>query len=217
MSGGGFRRVGVLISGRGSNLQALYHAADRVGGYEIGCVIANRASAAGLAWAQAQGLATACIPHQDFAQKADFEAALQHELVRHNIEVICLAGFMRLLSASFLDRWPGRVLNIHPSLLPSFPGLHPQQQALDAGVSVSGCTVHFVSAEMDAGPIITQEVVPVLPGDDETALSRRILNAEHDLYPKALKAVCKGHVHWDGASDRAAIHQPVLESTVNGS
>lgn len=191
------KRVAVLISGRGSNLKALFAASEASDvPYEISKVISNRPGADGIQWAASNGLNVETLDHKSFDSKADFETALNEELVAAKIDFVCLAGFMRLLSATFVRRWRGRILNIHPSLLPSFEGLDPQQKALDVGACISGCTVHFVSEKMDGGPIIAQVAVPVLPDDTEEVLSSRILKAEHLIYAKALSAVCSSHVSW---------------------
>lgn len=165
--------------------------------FEICCVVSNRLDAGGLSWARSNGLPVQAVDHKSFDSKASFETALHDELLSTEADYICLAGFMRILSASFVKKWHGKILNIHPSLLPSFEGLAPQQQALDAGARISGCTVHFVSEKMDGGPIIAQTAVPVLPTDTEDTLSARVLRAEHATYPKALSAVCEGYVSWD--------------------
>jgi len=181
------RRVAVLISGRGSNLLALLKAAvDPSYPAEIVLVVSNRTDAQGLARAQEYGVATTVIDHKNFATREDFDAALTEELRRAEIDLICLAGFMRVLSAEFIANWPDRILNIHPSLLPAFRGLNVQNQALAAGVKISGATVHIVRPALDDGPIIAQAAVPVLPGDDVEKLTARILAAEHKLYPAAL-------------------------------
>ena len=193
------KQVAILISGRGSNMEALCQAAQKVdSAYQVCRVLSNRPDAKGLQWASGHGFSTRAVDHRKFAGKAEFEAELDDDLNAAGADYVCLAGFMRLLSANFVQKWRGRLLNIHPSLLPSFPGLAPQQQALDAGVLISGCTVHFVSEETDAGPIIAQTAVPVLPHDSEEALSQRILTAEHRTYAPALGAVCAGRVSWAG-------------------
>jgi phosphoribosylglycinamide formyltransferase 1 len=185
-------RVGVLISGRGSNLQALIDAAaDRAYPAEIAIVISNRADAAGLARAVAAGIPGRVIAESD---RAAFAAAADQDLRKAKIGLVALAGFMRLLDDGFVATWRDRMVNIHPSLLPAFPGLHPQRQALAAGVKFSGCTVHFVRAEVDSGPIIAQAVVPVEDGDDEDRLAARILAAEHRLYPLAVRLFAEGRL-----------------------
>lgn len=193
-------RVGVLVSGRGSNLQSLLDAAkaNALGGAEIVCVISNIAGAYALERAAAAGVAAETVEHKAFPNRAAFEARIVERLRAHRVELVCLAGFMRIVGSTFLDAFPGRVLNIHPSLLPSFPGLHAQRQAIDAGVRFSGCTIHFVDAGTDSGPIVMQAVVPVLSGDDEDRLAKRILVAEHRIYPEALRLVASGKVRVEG-------------------
>jgi phosphoribosylglycinamide formyltransferase 1 len=194
-------KVGVLISGRGSNLQALIDAAaDPTYPAEIALVISNRAEAAGLERAANAGIPHLAIPHpsgQTFAQAAD--AALRE----HGIGLVALAGYMRILNTGFVEAWRDCLVNIHPSLLPAFPGLHPQRQALAAGVRFSGCTVHFVRVEVDTGPIIAQAAVPVQNEDDEARLAERILEAEHRLYPMAVRLFAEGRLRIDG--NRVAI------------
>lgn len=186
-------RAAVLISGRGSNLQALIDAA-RQPAYpvDIALVLSNKPDAQGLVRARSAGLATSVVSHRDFADKAAFEKALQEKLEAAKIQLIALAGFMRVLSADFVQRWQGRLINIHPSLLPAFPGLDTHRRALEAGVKIAGCTVHHVTAELDAGPIVGQAAVPVLPDDSEASLASRVLAAEHLLYPKCLALVAEG-------------------------
>lgn len=183
-------RLGVLISGRGSNLQALIEACTEPGyPAEIGLVVSNRADAPGLARAAAAGIPSAVIADRDPGQ---FATAADMRLRAEGVELVCLAGFMRLLHADFVEGWRDRLINVHPSLLPAFRGLHAQRQALAAGVRFAGCTVHFVRTEVDTGPIIAQAVVPVLPGDDEERLAARILATEHRLYPFAVRLVASG-------------------------
>ena len=187
------RRVGVLISGSGSNLQALLDAAAAEDfPAEIALVVSNRPGVRGLDRAAAAGVPALTIDHKAYDGRAPFEDALHEALTEHRIETVCLAGFMRVLTEGFVTRWAGRLLNIHPSLLPSFRGLHVHRQALAAGVRVSGCTVHLVTPDLDDGPIIGQAAVPVLPGDTEEALAARVLAAEHRLYPAALRAFLTG-------------------------
>ncbi|MEP0519191.1 MAG: phosphoribosylglycinamide formyltransferase [Hyphomicrobiales bacterium] len=196
------KSITVLISGRGSNLKALFAASQQDDApFQINSVISNRSEAAGLEWAASQSIDTKVLDHKSFDSKADFETALHEELIASQTDYVCLAGFMRLLSSAFVSRWRGKILNIHPSLLPSFEGLAPHQRALDAGVRISGCTVHFVSEEMDGGPIIAQMAVPVLKSDTEETLSARILKAEHVTYAKALSAVCSGSVSWESGKN----------------
>ncbi|MEO1608322.1 MAG: phosphoribosylglycinamide formyltransferase [Pseudomonadota bacterium] len=185
--------VAVLISGRGSNMMALVEAARAVDyPAEIVTVISNRPDAAGLEWARAQGIATAVVDHATFANRAEFDAKLHKTLVAHGAELVACAGFMRIMTEDFVSQWEGRMINIHPSLLPSFKGLHPQARALEAGVRIAGCTVHYVISEVDAGPIIVQGAVSVLPQDTAQSLAARIVKVEHRIYPLALKLVAGG-------------------------
>jgi phosphoribosylglycinamide formyltransferase 1 len=194
------RRVAILISGRGSNMAALIEAAKAKDfPAEIAVVISNRADAAGLDRAKASGVATELIESKPFGKdRAAFETVLEQKLGQHRIELICLGGFMRLFTAEFVQRWYGRMLNIHPSLLPSFPGLDPHGQALKAGVKISGATVHFVIPETDAGPIVMQGAVPVRDDDTAGALSERILAIEHRIYPEALRLLASGRLKLEG-------------------
>jgi phosphoribosylglycinamide formyltransferase-1 len=192
------RRVAILISGRGSNMRALtVAAAEEDFPAVIVAVISNRADAEGLAFARTAGIPTHVISHKAFDSREAFDAALDALLQETGAEIICLAGFMRLFSAGFVAKWEGRMINIHPALLPSFKGLHPHSQALAAGVRISGCTVHFVVHETDAGPIIGQSAVPVLADDTPDTLAARILREEHQLYPMALRMIATGDVKWD--------------------
>jgi phosphoribosylglycinamide formyltransferase 1 len=186
-------RLGVLISGRGSNLKAIIDAiaAKRLDA-EIAIVISNMADAPGLAHARAAGIPSEVISHRGYASREDYDRVLVRILRERGVALVCLAGFMRLLSPYFVEAFANRILNIHPSLLPKYPGLHPQQQALDDGATVSGATVHFVNKDLDAGPIVLQREVPVLPGDTAATLAARILEAEHDLYPDAIARVLAG-------------------------
>jgi phosphoribosylglycinamide formyltransferase-1 len=194
------RRVAILISGRGSNMAALIEAAAAADfPAEIVLVISNRADAGGLEKAAASGIPTLVIESKPFGRdRAAFEAVLQTALDQHRIELICLGGFMRLFTAGFVQRWYGRMLNIHPSLLPSFPGLEPQAQALRAGVKISGATVHFVIAETDAGPILMQGAVVVRDDDTPQTLAERIVAIEHRIYPAALRLVAGGQIRIEG-------------------
>jgi phosphoribosylglycinamide formyltransferase-1 len=190
----GKKRVAVLISGRGSNMVALIDAA-KAEDYPaaIALVVSNVPDAAGLARARKAGIETAIVDHQQFGEdRESFEQALDAQLHQHHIDLVCLAGFMRLLTPSFVSRWSGRMLNIHPALLPQFKGLHTHRRALEAGVERHGATVHFVVPEMDSGPIVAQESVPVLEGDTEETLARRVLEVEHRIYPQALRLVAEG-------------------------
>ena len=188
------KRVAILISGRGSNMRALIEAA-RAEDFpaEIVLVVSSRMEADGLRIARELGVETALVDQVRFRRenrdREAYDAELHHVLTRANVEFVCLAGFMRILSPGFVRNWLGRIVNIHPSLLPAFRGLKPQRQALEAGVKVTGCTVHFVVPELDAGPTIAQAQVPILDGDTEETLSARILEAEHTLYPAALRKV----------------------------
>ncbi|MGA7674519.1 MAG: phosphoribosylglycinamide formyltransferase [Rhizomicrobium sp.] len=185
----------ILISGRGSNMRSLIAAtADPAFPAEIVLVISNVGSAEGLKHAANAGIATRVIPHKAFVSREAFDAAIDAALNEAGIEIVCLAGFMRILSDWFARKWEGRLLNIHPSLLPSFKGVHVHEQALQAGVRISGCTVHFVVPELDAGPIIAQAAVPVELGDTPEALAARVLQAEHKLYPAALEMLAEGRV-----------------------
>ena len=186
------RTLGVLISGRGSNLKAIIDAIDRKQlDASIAVVISNIAGAPGLAHARNAGIETVVLSHKGYASREDYDRAVVHELRKRNVALVCLAGFMRLLSPYFVDAFPNRILNIHPSLLPKYPGLHPQQQALDDGATVSGATVHFVNADLDAGPIVLQRAIPVLPGDTADTLAARILEVEHQAYPEAIDIVLR--------------------------
>jgi phosphoribosylglycinamide formyltransferase-1 len=189
------KRVAILISGRGSNMTALVEAArDPAYPAEIVGVFSNRADAPGLQYAWLAGVPTAVRSHKDYASREEFDAEIQRVLDGWGTEIVCLAGFMRILSHGFAQRWSGRMLNIHPSLLPLFKGLKPQQQALDAGVAESGCTVHWVIPDLDDGPAVLQRRVPVLPGDTADTLAARILVEEHKAYPEALAMVARGEV-----------------------
>ncbi len=194
----GRKRVVVFISGGGSNMLALAKAAA-VPDFpaEIVAVIADKADAGGLAKAEALGIPTRAFLRKDFDSKDAHEAAILAELDRLSPDIICLAGYMRLLSATFIQRHEGRILNIHPSLLPLFPGLHTHQRAIDAGMKVAGCTVHFVTEGMDEGPILAQAVVPVLPGDTSDSLAARVLTVEHRTYPMALRLMAEGKVRME--------------------
>ncbi|MCC7042602.1 MAG: phosphoribosylglycinamide formyltransferase [Acidobacteria bacterium] len=198
--------LGVLISGRGSNLQALIDAAAAgLLGASIRVVISNRPGVAGLARAEAAGIETLVLPHQA-STRADYDRSLVAALKARGVTLVCLAGFMRLLGAEFCAAFPDAVLNIHPALLPSFPGIDAQRQALEHGVKVTGATVHFVTPELDAGPIVAQVCVPVRPDDTEASLSARILGAEHRLYPDAVRRVVAGGWRIDG---RRVVFDPV--------
>jgi phosphoribosylglycinamide formyltransferase-1 len=203
------KNIVVLISGRGSNLEALLQAAHDERWREkldaaVVAVISNRADAPGLEVARRHGVTTGVVEHRDFATREAFDRALADEVERHRPAVVVLAGFMRVLTPEFVRRFDGRLVNIHPSLLPLFPGLNTHRRALAAGVRVHGATVHYVSEQIDAGGIIAQAVVPVRPGDDEAALADRVLEQEHRLLPRALRLVLEQRVRWTGG--QVALH-----------
>jgi phosphoribosylglycinamide formyltransferase 1 len=213
------KRVGVLISGRGSNLQALIEACKATDyPAEIVVVISNVPQAAGLARAEAAGIPTRAINHKDFPSREAFDTALDTALTGAGVELLCNAGFLRLHTQGFVERWRDRHLNIHPSLLPAFKGLDTHRRVLEAGAKVSGCTVHFVRCAMDEGPIVAQAAVPVLGGDTPDTLAARVLEAEHRLYPHALRLVASGVVSvvdegvegWVGENDGASLFSPPL-------
>jgi phosphoribosylglycinamide formyltransferase-1 len=186
-------RVAILISGRGSNMAALVEAARNPDfAAEIALVVANKRDAGGLETARRAGVATEIVESRAYGDRDAFEAAMQERLAAHRIDLVCLAGFMRILGPPFVERWRGRLINIHPSLLPALRGLHTHERALEAGLTEHGCTVHFVEPELDAGPIIAQARVPVLPGDTPETLAARVLAEEHRLYPAALARVAAG-------------------------
>ena len=200
-------KLGVLISGRGSNLQALIAScADPSFPAEIVIVVSNKSDAKGLDHARAAGIATSVVEHGGYRDRESFDHAVHDVLEGAGVELVCLAGFMRLLSGWFVETWHDRIVNIHPSLLPSFKGIDAHAQAIAAGAKLSGCTVHIVRAEMDAGPILVQAAVPVLPGDDEDALAAHILAVEHKCYPLAVKLIAEGRVRIDG--DTAIVAMP---------
>ncbi|HJQ58395.1 MAG TPA: phosphoribosylglycinamide formyltransferase [Vineibacter sp.] len=196
-------KVGVLISGRGSNLLALLQACGQPDfPAEIVLVVSDRADAAGLGHADRAGVPTAIVPHRDYADREAFDRVVSAALEAAGVELVCLAGFLRIFSPWFPARWPDRIVNIHPSLLPAFKGLRVQQQAIDAGVRLSGATVHLVTADLDAGPIIAQAAVPVLPDDTADSLAARILAAEHALYPLVLRWFAEGRVRLERAAGK---------------
>jgi phosphoribosylglycinamide formyltransferase-1 len=195
------RKTAVLISGRGSNLQALIDASKAPDfPAEIVLVISNVPDAVGLTRAEQAGIATQVIRHKDYPTREAFDAAIDHKLRAAGVEFVCLAGFMRLLSADFVRKWEGRIVNIHPSLLPEFKGLQVHERVLAARVPMSGCTVHFVTAELDDGPCIVRERVPVREGDTPETLAARVLEAEHRIYPKALSMLAQGRVRLVGGN-----------------
>jgi phosphoribosylglycinamide formyltransferase-1 len=192
-------RLGVLISGRGSNLQAIIDAiADGSLSATVAVVISNRIDAAGLARARAAGIDALYLNPRAYDDRDAYDAAIADALEAHQVDLVCLAGFMRLVGARLLDMFPNRILNIHPSLLPSFPGLDPQRQALEHGVLITGATVHLVTSDLDGGPIVAQAAVPVVPGDTIETLSARVLVEEHRIYPEAIRLVLEGGWTIDG-------------------
>lgn len=189
------KNIVILISGRGSNMEALIGARDRGDlPVNIAAVISNRPDAKGLETAAAAGIATRCLDHKAYAGRDAFDAALAACIDEFAPDLVVLAGFMRILTPDFVRHYEGRLLNIHPSLLPSFPGLHTHQRALDEGVRIHGCTVHFVTAELDHGPVVIQAAVPVLDGDDEASLAARVLRQEHQVYPQAVRWFAEGRL-----------------------
>ncbi len=212
------KKIVILISGRGSNMQAILEAQLPL---TVAAVISNDAAAGGLVTAQKHGVATAVIDHRAYPDRAAFDRALSQAIDAHAPDLVVLAGFMRILTAGFVEHYGGRIINIHPSLLPSFTGLHTHRRALEAGVKVHGCSVHFVTPELDHGPIIAQAVVPVLDGDDEDALAARVLAQEHRLYPQAVAWFCAGRLTITAAGtvelnappdQHGALVSPALES-----
>lgn len=194
------KKVAILISGRGSNMTALIDAAsDRDYPAEIVLVISDKADAQGLGIARARGIATQVVARRDHPSKDAHDAAIHKALTGAGVDIVALAGYMRLLTTPFVELWQGRMINVHPSLLPLFRGLDTHRRAIEAGMRVAGCTVHFVTPEMDGGPIIAQAAVPIRVGDDADALAARVLRAEHRLYPLALKLVCEGKAEMQGA------------------
>jgi len=206
-------KIAILVSGRGSNMEALLSAAAAADyPAEIVRVISNRPGAGALEKAQRLGIATEVIDHRAYAERRAFDAEVSAVLEAAGVELVALAGFMRLLNEDFVERWRDRLINIHPSLLPLFPGLDTHERALAAGVKLHGCTVHFVRAELDCGPIIGQAAVPVMDGDDADALAARVLAAEHRLYPLCLRLIAEGRVRVEG--ERAVIEGPSDDTAV---
>jgi phosphoribosylglycinamide formyltransferase-1 len=212
------KRIVVLISGRGSNMEALLESRLPA---TIAAVISNVPDVRGLATAQAHGISTAVIDHRSYADRSEFDSALAREIDRHGPDLVVLAGFMRVLTGPFVRRYSGRMLNIHPSLLPAFPGLDTHRRALQAGVRIHGCTVHFVTGTLDHGPIVAQAAVPVIAGDTEVQLAARVLREEHRIYPQAVRWFCEGRltlseddtVLIDGAAAAAgALVSPPIET-----
>lgn len=206
--------VVILISGRGSNLQALIDHAHETGAYQIRAVVSNRPNAGGLASAQAAGLQTAVLDHTGFESREAFDTALADLVDGYKPDWLVLAGFMRVLTEGFVNRYLGRLVNIHPSLLPAFPGLKTHEQAIAAGVRVHGATVHLVTPQLDHGPIIDQAVVQVLPGDDADSLAARVLALEHKMYPRALAALASGTIHYSQGKVKGSL-EPTLLSTIS--
>lgn len=205
------KRIAILISGRGSNMEAIVQrCAQERWPAEIVAVIANRPQAAGLAFAREHGIATAVVDHTAFASRDAFDAALAETLDVQRPDLVVLAGFMRILGDEFVRRYEGRMLNIHPSLLPAFPGLHTHRRAIEAGCKASGATVHFVTPQLDHGPIVMQSVVPVLPGDSESSLAARVLATEHRIYPQAVRWFVSGQLRIDGGVVRQTEGAPQL-------
>jgi phosphoribosylglycinamide formyltransferase-1 len=203
------RRIVILISGRGSNMEAIVRAAQaEQWPAVISAVISSRPDAEGLAYAEAQGIATQVIANKQFPDREQFDAALQAAIDSFAPDLVVLAGFMRILTADFVAHYAGRLLNIHPSLLPAFPGMAPHRQALVAGVKLHGATVHFVTADLDHGPIVAQAAVPVLPGDSEQQLAQRVLQQEHIIYPRAVRWFIEGKVHLEG--NQVQLHADAL-------
>jgi len=188
------KKIVILISGRGSNMQALLLAKLPC---QIAAVISNRADATGLEFARAQGIATAVVSHRDYADRESFDAALAKEIDHHQPDLLVLAGFMRILTPAFVNRYAGRLINIHPSLLPAYTGVNTHERALQDGVKIHGCTVHFVTADLDLGPIIIQAAVPVLVGDTAQTLAARVLHEEHRIFPQAVRWLCREQVWLD--------------------
>jgi phosphoribosylglycinamide formyltransferase-1 len=204
------RRLGVLVSGSGSNLQALIDACGAADyPAEIAVVVCNVAGARAVDRAREAGIPVELLDHKAHPERAAFDDAVIQALRAHRVELVCLAGFMRLVGAAFLDAFPGKVINIHPSLLPAFPGLHGARQALAHGAKITGCTVHFVDAGLDSGPIIVQAAVPVLPTDDEASLAARILAEEHRAYPAAVRWLCEDRLEIAGRTVRVRGGVPV--------
>jgi phosphoribosylglycinamide formyltransferase 1 len=205
------QRIVILISGRGSNMRRIVEAcAAEAWPARVSAVISNRPDAAGLVFAAEQGIATATVDHQAFATREAFDGVLAQAIDAHAPDLLLLAGFMRILGVAFVQRYEGRLLNIHPSLLPAFPGLHTHRRALEAGCKLAGATVHFVTPDLDHGPIVLQAVVPVQPGDDEHALAERVLCTEHVIYPRAVRWFVEGRLQVERGIVRQRDGQPQL-------
>lgn len=209
-------RTAVLISGSGTNLQALLDAAAHPDfPAQIVLVLSNKADAYGLERAKKAGVETCVLSHKDYPNREAFDDAMHEVLVKHHVEIVCLAGFMRLLTEHFVNRWFGKMINIHPSLLPSFKGLHTHERAIEEGVRFAGATVHFVVPEMDAGPIIIQSAVPILQEDDADALRARVLHSEHQIYPLALRLLASDKLRIEGQRVRVLDGVPHEEALIN--
>ncbi|MEW6762126.1 MAG: phosphoribosylglycinamide formyltransferase [Pseudomonadota bacterium] len=209
------KNIVILISGRGSNMEAVVRAAESQGWPAcIAAVISNKPEAKGLEFARARGIPTAVVANKEYASRAEFDAALQEAIDRFAPDLVVLAGFMRILTAPFVEHYEGRMLNIHPSLLPLFPGLGTHQQALDAGEKEHGATVHFVTAELDHGPVVAQARVPVLPGDTEDTLSARVLVEEHKLYPHAVRLFVEDRLKIENGEVRILIDAPTETTSI---
>jgi phosphoribosylglycinamide formyltransferase-1 len=216
---GAMKSIVILVSGRGSNMEAIVRA--NIPGARIAAVISNRADAAGLAFAASRGIETMVVAHADYAERDKFDTALRDAIDAYTPDLVVLAGFMRVLGKDFVRHYAGRLLNIHPSLLPAFPGLHTHLRAIKAGVKLHGASVHFVTPELDDGPIVIQAAVPVLPGDDEKSLASRVLTEEHRIYPQAVRWFVEGRLNVAGDGrvevaganfDRFALHLPALDT-----
>jgi len=205
------KHIVILISGRGSNMEALVQACASEGwNARIAAVVSNRPDAAGLAFARARGIATAVVDHAEFDSREAFDAALARTIDAFEPDLLALAGFMRILTPAFIARFAGRIVNVHPSLLPAFTGLHTHRRAIEAGCKLAGATVHFVTDDLDHGPIIAQAVVPVLPGDTEQTLSARVLAQEHRLYPRAVRWIVEGLLKVEAGAVRHLRGEPQL-------
>ena len=210
------KNIVILISGRGSNMEAIVQACgQRQWPARIAAVISNKADATGLAFAQAHGIATALVPHRDYPDRAAFDTALMETIDHYQPDLVVLAGFMRVLTDAFVNHYDGRLLNIHPSLLPAFPGLHTHERALEAGVKVHGATVHFVTATLDHGPVLMQAAVPVLPDDTPDTLASRVLQQEHVIYPQAVQWFINGQLERDNGVVKAPGNQLLMLHGVN--
>ncbi len=206
------KNIVILISGRGSNMEAIVRAFNQEKWpAQLSAVISNRADAAGLGFAEKAGIPVRVVSHKDFPDRESYDAVLQKTIDEYQPDLVILAGFMRILTTGFVEHYTGRMVNIHPSLLPSFRGLHTHRQAIDAGVRVHGATVHFVTPELDGGPIIAQALVPVFPDDDEDGLAERVLEQEHRIYPKVVRLIVEGKISLNGEG-RVSLSPEVIDS-----